>query len=446
MLAHRTSPTNLGLYLLSIVTARDLGWIGTARRRRAARGDARDHEPARAMPRSLLQLVRHTGPAAARTTLRLFRGQRQPGRPPAHAGQRLRRNDCAGPGRAQIFAGHRRRLRAGPPIAREDHGSPGLPARDRSASATVVGPAARPRAARRRASTALAADRAIVGADSVELASDRARQGSAETAVWADATSAHRREPLARTGAAARCGCRALSQRLRRLPRRHAAWRRRWASTFCSTRSASCSRSAIACSRAASIRTATTCWLPKRGWQASSQSRTATCRHGTGSASGGRRPRSSRRGAGILVRLDVRVPDAVAGHARARRQPARADQPSRGPSQQAYGERARRALGDLGVGLQRARPRAHVPVLEFRRARTGSQTRAWPRTPSSRPTRRRWPRWSSPRGRRRTSRGSRRSMRGAATASTRRWTTPRAACRTASRSPSCGPTWRTTRA
>ncbi len=28
VLAHRTSPTNLGLYLLSIVTARDLGWVG----------------------------------------------------------------------------------------------------------------------------------------------------------------------------------------------------------------------------------------------------------------------------------------------------------------------------------------------------------------------------------------------------------------------------------
>ncbi len=29
MLAHRTSPTNLGLYLLSVVCARDFGWIGT---------------------------------------------------------------------------------------------------------------------------------------------------------------------------------------------------------------------------------------------------------------------------------------------------------------------------------------------------------------------------------------------------------------------------------
>ncbi len=30
VLAHRTSPTNLGLYLLSIVSARDFGWIGTS--------------------------------------------------------------------------------------------------------------------------------------------------------------------------------------------------------------------------------------------------------------------------------------------------------------------------------------------------------------------------------------------------------------------------------
>ena len=30
-IAHRTSPTNLGLYLLSVVSARDFGWIGTDR-------------------------------------------------------------------------------------------------------------------------------------------------------------------------------------------------------------------------------------------------------------------------------------------------------------------------------------------------------------------------------------------------------------------------------
>src|SRR5207244_12894574 len=30
VIAHRTSPTNIGLYLLSTIAARDLGWIGTA--------------------------------------------------------------------------------------------------------------------------------------------------------------------------------------------------------------------------------------------------------------------------------------------------------------------------------------------------------------------------------------------------------------------------------
>ncbi|MBC8824476.1 hypothetical protein IAI11_29355, partial [Escherichia coli] len=27
--AHRTSPTNIGLYLLSVVSAREFGWLGT---------------------------------------------------------------------------------------------------------------------------------------------------------------------------------------------------------------------------------------------------------------------------------------------------------------------------------------------------------------------------------------------------------------------------------
>ena len=47
VLAHRTSPTNIGLYLLSTVSARDFGWIGTDRGGRAAGGDARDHGRAR---------------------------------------------------------------------------------------------------------------------------------------------------------------------------------------------------------------------------------------------------------------------------------------------------------------------------------------------------------------------------------------------------------------
>ena len=42
VVAHRTSPTNLGLYLLCAVSARDFGWAGTAGNRRAAGSDARD--------------------------------------------------------------------------------------------------------------------------------------------------------------------------------------------------------------------------------------------------------------------------------------------------------------------------------------------------------------------------------------------------------------------
>ena len=54
--------------------------------------------------------------------------------------------------------------------------------------------------------------------------------------------------------------------------------------------------------------------------------------------------------------------------------------------------------------------------------------------------------WSIRRLRRATSLGSPRSARAAAMASTRPWTTRRAACRKARASSSCGPSWRTIRA
>ena len=40
-IAHRTSPTNIGLYLLSAVAARDFGWAGTMRDRRTPGSDVR---------------------------------------------------------------------------------------------------------------------------------------------------------------------------------------------------------------------------------------------------------------------------------------------------------------------------------------------------------------------------------------------------------------------
>ena len=74
VVAHRTSPTNLGLYLLSVVAARDFGWLGLLDSIETTRRDAHEHERARAFPGPLLQLVRHAGPAPAGTEVRLLGG------------------------------------------------------------------------------------------------------------------------------------------------------------------------------------------------------------------------------------------------------------------------------------------------------------------------------------------------------------------------------------
>ena len=47
-LAHRTSPTNLGLYLLSVATARDFGWLGTGEATERLGDDAGHHGQPRA--------------------------------------------------------------------------------------------------------------------------------------------------------------------------------------------------------------------------------------------------------------------------------------------------------------------------------------------------------------------------------------------------------------
>ncbi len=48
VVAHRTSPTNMGLYLLSVASARDFGWIGAVGRGGTPGGDVVDHGPAAA--------------------------------------------------------------------------------------------------------------------------------------------------------------------------------------------------------------------------------------------------------------------------------------------------------------------------------------------------------------------------------------------------------------
>ncbi len=59
VIANRTSPTNIGLYLLTIAAAREFGWIGTADAMERLESDLRFHRQARTVPRSFLQLVRH---------------------------------------------------------------------------------------------------------------------------------------------------------------------------------------------------------------------------------------------------------------------------------------------------------------------------------------------------------------------------------------------------
>ena len=81
VVALRTSPTNIGLQLLAMVSAYDLGFI-TVRGRWSDRLELafRSLERLRRFRGPLLQLVRSARPARARAGLHLHRGQREPGR------------------------------------------------------------------------------------------------------------------------------------------------------------------------------------------------------------------------------------------------------------------------------------------------------------------------------------------------------------------------------
>ena len=111
-----------------------------------------------------------------------------------------------------------------------------------------------------------------------------------------------------------------------------------------------------------------------------------------------------------------------------------------------YGGGAADALGRLGVGLQRARPGLHLPVLQLRGAGAGPEARAGRQRRVAPYATAPWRAWSTRRPPCGTSSAWRPSARAAATASTRRWTSRRPGSRTASASPSCAPSWPTTRA
>ena len=84
-----------------------------------------------------------------------------------------------------------------------------------------------------------------------------------------------------------------------------------------------------------------------------------------------------RAGAAVVERLDVRVPDAAAGDADATRTRCSTRPARRSCSRQIdYGRAARRAVGHLRVGLQHDRRAPELPVPRLRRAGPGPQARA----------------------------------------------------------------------
>ena len=127
-------------------------------------------------------------------------------------------------------------------------------------------------------------------------------------------------------------------------------------------------------------------------------------------------------------------------------QPARADQSAGGAPADEVRRRAWDAVGNLGVRVQRARPRAHLSVLELRRARTRTEARA------ERERGDRTVRDGAGGDGRSGGRGAEllaaacRQAASVTSAGTRRWTTRRRACRKARASQSCAHTWRITRA
>ena len=88
VVAHRTSPTNMGLSLLANLAAYDFGYIPAGQLVERTANALRTMEALERYRGPLLQLVRHADAAAAAAALRLDGGQRQPRRPPADAARR----------------------------------------------------------------------------------------------------------------------------------------------------------------------------------------------------------------------------------------------------------------------------------------------------------------------------------------------------------------------
>ena len=149
-MAHRTSPTNIGMGLLATLAAHDLGFIRTRELVGADGGRARHHRAAGALRGPPAQLVRLRDPGSARSratsprwTAATWRARWSPW-PRGCAGSAARRSPPA-----RSCAGHGRHRAAAADGAARPRGGPGAAPRQRRAPGRGGG-RGRPRAARRR--------------------------------------------------------------------------------------------------------------------------------------------------------------------------------------------------------------------------------------------------------------------------------------------------------
>ena len=151
------------------------------------------------------------------------------------------------------------------------------------------------------------------------------------------------------------------------------------------------------------------------------------------------------RGAPLVVRIDVRILDARAGDARAPQVLARRNEPScrAPPNRIRCGTEV--AVGRLGIGVQRAKPGAHVSGTRASAFPVSGLSAASATMPWWRPTRRLWRHGSHLTRRCETSRVLPERVDEAGTAGTRRSTTHQPVSRRGRRWRSCVRTWRTIR-
>ena len=291
VVAHRTSPTNIGLYLLSIVAARDFGWcglrdaldriedtLGTLGQMARFRGhlynwyDTRDLRPLE--PRYVSSVDSGNLAAHLITMAGAFRQWQQDPQPRPEAVVGLA--DALDLAREAL---REFRFAPGQPITRElvETAFADLEAAVRPRDTTARSAARRSRAGRRARLHAGRPGAHARGRDACRARfrsrvlgrSQRAAPSTAGAAICWRATPQD-----------------SLSSISKVWPTRRSSSHARWSSTSCSTGSASCCRSVIAPPTARWTIPATTCWPPRRGSRVSSPSPRATFPRATGFASG----------------------------------------------------------------------------------------------------------------------------------------------------------------